>query len=310
MHQAVLCFNGIQTQVITEGRWVEEGLSSSSSGKKDLVLVIPGNPGISGFYKKFIKYVKLQLPTEVPVWVVGYAGHVQPPKHLAFSSNETSQDNLYNLNGQLRHQIEFIKEYVPKDAKLHIICHSIGSWFTLKHLEDEEFAKRVVKCYLLFPTIEYMAETPSGTFLNTFLPIFSPVLLLLAWIFSFFSKSIQRILILTFGIFFGITSESVDPVLHLLNPLVLNRVIKLAREELKTVREINHKVIEKYSDKLFVYYGASDGWTPITYYERFKNKFPTVDAELCTRGFRHAFVLTNSKDVGIMIGSMISKTIE
>ncbi|KAF7995938.1 hypothetical protein HCN44_007045 [Aphidius gifuensis] len=308
MHQAMLCCNGVQTQIITEGRWVEEGLASS--GKKDLVLVIPGNPGVPGFYKKFIKYVKLQLPTEVPVWVVGHAGHVQPPKHLAFSSSESSHNNLFNLNGQLRHKIEFIKEYVPKDAKLHIVCHSIGSWFALKLLEDEELAKQVVKCYLLFPTIEYLAETPSGTFLNTFLPILSPFLVLFAWIFSFFSKFIQRILILIFGLFFGVTSESVDPVLHLLNPLVLNRVFKLAIEELKTVREINHNVIEKYPKKLFLYYGASDGWTPITYYERFKNKFPSVDVELCSRGFRHAFVLTDAKGVGLMIGNMINKTIE
>lgn len=103
MHQAMLCCNGVQTQVITEGRWVEEGLASS--GKKDLVLVIPGNPGVPGFYKKFIKYLKLQLPTEVPVWVVGHAGHVQPPKHLAFSSSESSHNNLFSLNGQLRHMV-------------------------------------------------------------------------------------------------------------------------------------------------------------------------------------------------------------
>lgn len=117
-------------------------------------------------------------------------------------------------------------------------------------------------------------------------------------------------MILIFGLFFGVTSESVDAVLHLLNPLVLRRVFKLAIEELETVREINHNVIEKYPEKLFLYYGASDGWTPIIYFERFKSKFPSVDVELCSRGFKHAFVLKDAKEVGLMIGNMINKTIE
>lgn len=63
-------------------------------------------------------------------------------------------------------QIAFIEQYIPKDAKLHLVGHSIGCWMILQLLKNEDFAKRVVKCYLLFPTIERMAETPNGRFLT------------------------------------------------------------------------------------------------------------------------------------------------
>lgn len=65
-------------------------------------------------------------------------------------------------------QAEFIKQYVPEDAKLHLVGHSIGSWLIMNLMRDEEIAKRVEKCYLLFPTVEYMKETPNGKFLNKF----------------------------------------------------------------------------------------------------------------------------------------------
>lgn len=135
------------------------------------------------------------------------------------------------------------------------------------------------------------------------------MLIFLTWVLSFLPQFIQAVLIQIFGGFFGITHETIGPVLQLLNPSVLNRVFKLAIEELKTVREMDHEIIEKNSKKIFLYYGANDNWTPITYYQRFKIKHPTVQAELCKRGFRHAFVLSNAKEVGIMIGDMINKSI-
>lgn len=64
-------------------------------------------------------------------------------------------------------QIEFIKRYIPEDARLHLIGHSIGSWIILNILKDESITKRVTKCYLLFPTIEHMATTKNGWFFTT-----------------------------------------------------------------------------------------------------------------------------------------------
>lgn len=108
MQQAMIRCNGVQTQVLTEHRWVEEGLDPN--GGKDLVLVIPGNPGIPSFYEDFVKAIKSKLPSETPVWVVGHAGHVQPPGDLWYSPDDRKAANKYSLDGQLRHKVTKFKK--------------------------------------------------------------------------------------------------------------------------------------------------------------------------------------------------------
>lgn len=300
--------NGVQTQVITEGRWIEEGLSTT--GTKHVVIVIPGNPGVPGFYARFIKILNTKLPPEMPIWIVGHAGHVQPPNNLAFAlPSHKSWDQYYGLRAQLEHKKEFIKKYVPEDAKLHIVGHSIGSWFALNLLRDEEIAKKVVKCYMLFPTIEYMAETKNGRFFTNVVARLASLLIFLAWIFSFFPLFLQDLLIRAFGLFYGISSRSTKAVTQFLNPYVVKRVILLAKEEMKYVRERDDQIISTHLDKFWFYYGASDGWAPVKYYENIKEKHPNLEAQVCKRGFYHSFVLQHDEEMGKILGDLINENL-
>jgi predicted alpha/beta hydrolase family esterase len=65
------------------------------------------------------------------------------------------------LEGQIRHKLTFIRDYLPKDVKLILIGHSIGCYMILKLLDDLE-SHQVLRCFMLFPTIERMAESPKG----------------------------------------------------------------------------------------------------------------------------------------------------
>lgn len=81
------------------------------------------------------------------------------------------QPELFTLEGQVNHKIAFIETYVPADVNLHFIGHSIGSKISV------ELVKRYRKThnaagYLLFPTLERMAETPSG---RKLWPMFGPL---------------------------------------------------------------------------------------------------------------------------------------
>lgn len=107
----MLNWNGVPTQVITEGRWVEEGFSNY--GKREVVIIIPGNPGLAEFYKGFIKTVKSKLPTEVPVWIISHAGHVQPPNNLAITMPSNSNwTEHYSLMTQVQHKVFFFIYYI------------------------------------------------------------------------------------------------------------------------------------------------------------------------------------------------------
>lgn len=61
----------------------------------------------------------------------------------------------------MNHKIEFIEKFVPDDVKLHLIGHSIGSKICLELVKQFK-TKHNAAAYLLFPTLERMAETPSG----------------------------------------------------------------------------------------------------------------------------------------------------
>lgn len=93
------------------------------------------------------------------------------------------------------------------------------------------------------------------------------------------------------------------------HPEPLKRLELMVDQELKYVRERDDAVIAQHKDKLFMYYGANDGWCPLDYYEDLKAKHPDIDAYLCDQGFDHTFVLKHAVGVGNMIGDLISKSI-
>lgn len=206
----------------------------------------------------------------------------------------------------------------------------------LNLLKNHDINGRIRRCYLLFPTVEYMAKSRNGMFFcncvsflhiyhccNTFFKCMNDykyflsftqvsriasVLVFLSWIFTaIFPLSLQSLLIRTFGLFYGIPVRCVKAVQEMLNPKVLRRVISLAKEEMKYVKEADHETISKYTDKLWFYYGANDGWTPVKYYTNMISKHPDLNAQLCQRGFQHSFVLKNDVDMGHIIGDLINE---
>lgn len=361
--------NQVQTEVISEGRWIEEEPLPHST--KKIVLVITGNPGIPGFYQDFIKAINSKLSFDAPVWVVGHAGHVQPPENLdiAMPSNKKWRDH-YGLTAQVQHkvlqiynytflllyfslisivlltlmiQVEFIKTYVPEDAELYLIGHSIGAWVVLNLMKNQDINKRVKKSYLLFPTIEHMAETPNGRIFRNFVSIcisshyyniynlhdiinimvyfvqlkllsshfqvsrIAPLLIFLSWFFTtMFPTFLQMFMISVFNFFYGIPGKYNKVIRGMLDPRVLYRIINLGREELKVVKEADHDTISKHSDKLWFYYGTIDGWVPVKYYKNMISKHLNLNAQLCQRGFYHSFVLQHDVGMGHIVGDLIN----
>lgn len=63
-----------------------------------------GNPGVSGFYKKFAK--TLYGNTEIPVWCVGHAGHNFPDNVVMEFPKFEKHKSLYGLRGQIDHKVK------------------------------------------------------------------------------------------------------------------------------------------------------------------------------------------------------------
>lgn len=145
-----------------------------------------------------------ELGEEYAIWGVGHAGHDIPPGYVppsvkgshsisptddfvtvSFDAILADHPELYTLEGQVIHKECFINQYVPKDVKLYLIGHSIGAKICTELLARfsassaaTETQRRQASAYLLFPTLERMADTPNGRRLWPILgPLRRPVVL-------------------------------------------------------------------------------------------------------------------------------------
>lgn len=120
---------------------------------------------------------------------------------------------------------------------------------------------------------------------------------------------LQYFLITIFSPIHGVPTKYNKAVQLLLNPCSLRNVVKLADEEMQTVKERDDAVLSQYADKLWFYYGNCDGWTPVKYYRNMKATHPNINAELCKHGYFHSFVLKFEKEMGFIVGDLIKGNI-
>ncbi|KXJ69269.1 hypothetical protein RP20_CCG028031 [Aedes albopictus] len=305
MQESYPVIGKVPTHILTWGKWIEESLGDH----KEVVLCITGNPGLPGFYTQFLSTVHECLNKEMPVWVIGHAGHDEardsPYKKPVPPIDKN--EHLYNLQGQLQHKIDFIRKYVPADVKIHLIGHSIGCYLALELLKIPDISERIQHCYFLFPTIERMADARNGFILTK---IINPIYFVVQWFYRCFAMLptvIKVWVIYCYFVLTGTPKSYLGTALKYTNPAVIDKVWFMALDEMKNVRNLDVDIIEQNKHRLKFYYGTTDGWVPVKYYKELKQKVPDADAELCTRKMEHAFVLRSAAQMGFMVGEWILK---
>ncbi len=181
------------------------------------------------------------------------------------------------------HKMHFINQYVPKNVKLHLIGHSIGSKICIELLTrfTESGDHRQAYAYLLFPTLERMAQTPNGQRMWPILgPLRKPLVLAVSLIYrlpeSWLTALIRWFLgrhapyyenyhalvskiINSIGAKIGrqaaingsssASAGMINTTLRLLHPQALERSLFMAHDELKVVGPLNVEHIRQHSDK-------------------------------------------------------------
>lgn len=171
-------------------------------------------------------------------------------------------------------------------------------------LDRPNIAKTVNKSYLLFPTVEYMAQTPNGKILTNYVKYVVWLLVFLSRMFTFLPTIVQNALINIYIYITGIPKYHLDNIKQVVKPGVLKRVFFLAYEEMDQVLQRNDRSIRDNLNKIKMFYGEHDGWTPISYYEKIKKDFPGIDVKLSH--LNHAFVLNASSAVGDIVCDWIT----
>lgn len=199
-------------------------------------------------------------------------------------------ERKYGLEAQIAHKLQFIEENIPSDVQLILIGHSIGCYMILNML-DSLPKERVVRCFMLMPTIERMAASPNGLTVTPVLQYFRWLIVLCALFLLLIPESIRSKLVSWY--YQGSDHpECVDrSIVNTLTPWTANYSTYLGKQEMNKVTGLQKHLVKKHSDKLSLYYGTKDDWAPVQYYHDFKSEFPDVDARLCNMNLKHAFVM-------------------
>ncbi|XP_014356539.2 lipid droplet-associated hydrolase [Papilio machaon] len=284
--------NSIRTNLITQG-------DPFNCDGKDVIICITGNPGFIEFYTEFSE--ELYRSTDLPVCIIGHAGHELLPNE---QSKLEGREDIFNLNGQLKHKLDLIKNHIDKNSRLHFIGHSIGSWFLIELLDNnDDLYKRTASVNLLFPTIQKMAQSEKGKFLNgfvrkihSFLFLFSFLLYLPQLFLSFIVNMYLKIN--------GLSPINKNRILNILNPKILEKVLFLAYDEMDTVTELNKKGFEKVKHITNIIYTKSDGWAPYEYMKDLMVYQP--DLQIKEVNADHSFVLKSSESIASLAADFIN----
>jgi hypothetical protein len=190
-----------------------------------------------------------------PIISTGHAGHDAPKAtlNLAIPPLKSNHD-LFNLQGQVNHKIDFISKFVPQGVKIHLVSHSIGAKISLELLKVYSISCKVHQCYLLFPTIERMVISSNGFWFRLFSRFFF-LLHLFFFAFSFLPLVVRTLLLYVFCYLSGHPKYFLGTMIKLSAPEVLEKVWFMAKDEMEKVCECDDEIIGRNLHRLKFYYG-------------------------------------------------------
>jgi len=306
MEEGYVEINEVSTRIVTIGGWIDQPLQIDQ-----LILVIPGNPGLIGYYETFMAALHDSLQGKAVVWGIGHGGHEQPSGVDLPCINKYPE--LFTLDGQIKHKISFIDKYVASGVKLHLIGHSIGGKISAE-LVKHYSSNYNINAYLLFPTLERMAQTPKGRKLGPFLGPLRKMVVFVASVInrlpeSWITSVLQMFLSVNRNLAVSEGSATGDVILRttrkLLHPQALERCMFMAHDELQVVGELNAGELRKFSDRLTLYFGTKDHWCPLDYCRNFQEQVPEARAIVCALELEHAFVLKSSQQMASIVSEWL-----
>lgn len=278
---------GKPTEVLCVGQSLQEA-------PENLVLFIPGNPGVASYYTSTMQSLYARLGGSHAVWTVSHAGHC-----LTLPSLWPGRQHVYNLEEQVEHKLAFLEDHIPRGTKITLVGHSIGCHIILrllKHFQNNtDFT--ITRSFLLFPTIERMKASPNGVRLWPVLQYLRWFVALLVWAVGLLPGKLKDTILL-WHLGEDVAPCCIGATRELLHARVVQNMLWMAYNELLQVVEPDLDTIERHKDKILLYYGASDGWCPQSYWEDMRARVKGVEALLCEEGYQHAFVLKHSRQMG------------
>jgi len=294
----VECYGG-KSCVVTLGKGVDNSLEHLENS--EIIVIIPGNPGLGSMYKDFMSslYMSLSNPA-LSIWALSYLGHdSEAPPTLP-------TDKTYILEDQILHKLALLDKLIPANAKLTLIGHSIGCK-VITEVFKRNTTHTIEEIFFLFPTIENMMKTTRGVQTWSLVTTWRPVAVGLVFLLNLLPRSFLTLLT---RLRYASASESfIAAAVKFLNPNFLNNVLVMARDELETVLEVDMVTMKAMASKLYLYHGEDDGWSPLEFRDNLLRDVPELEdhARVDSQDIPHAFVEFHGEQVGQIVGDWIKE---
>jgi len=195
-------------------------------------------------------------------------------------------------------------------VKVYLIGHSSTAKYCLELLKLlPKFCEQVLKFYLLMPSIERVPDSIMGritSMINSFSFLFRLILKLFNQLPMNWKIPLMKCLMKIYVRTDAGVEEYFMPCLKLANPQVFDRVLFLAHTSFNKMKDLDEDIIKSNIHRLKLYYAVNDEFVNSECYHKIIERIPGIDAELCSRGFQHGFVLDSSPEVGKMVGEWIN----
>lgn len=288
------------TRVVTLGpRGVGE--KDEFRPQDELFIIIPGNPGLAGFYQEFMISLKTSLDdASLSVWSVSHVGHdTADPPHLP-------RLQTFSLEDQILHKLHFLESNVPRSTRVTLLGHSVGCKVIMEIIKRNT-THNIIGSYFMFPMVEGMALTERGREVEASTSYLrQPLVFLLAAITVLLPRKILELLICL--LVRGVPPSVQQTIRDLANPNCVNNCLVMAAHELATIKELDVATIRKMRGKLRVYFAQKDGWCPDEFREHLEKAVGIEeDTVVDNNNIKHAFVLRSGDEMGRIIAQWTTK---
>ena len=156
---------------------------------------------------------------------------------------------------------------------------------------------RVIKVFLLFPTIEKMALTPNGQSVMKYLwsSLRNPFTGLIWLSTRLIPESVKKCVL---SMHFNSTPrEHLEPIMQgvmNIDEKSIYNILRMAGQEMRVVVDPPLDVIDDNINKIVFYYGVGDKWNVEDCYRNMAARYSGKEVNLCQRNIPHAFVECSS----------------
>lgn len=278
-------------------------------GNQDVVLIVPGNPGVVEFYEVFARGLFQALGRSADVVVVSHGNHVRRADPLARAALRARgapwRYRHLHLQEQVQHKVAVVRDMQARrpDARLFLVGHSIGAHLVLqimRHVPEAQLGLAV----LLYPTIMHIGSTPNGRRLAPVFRYLRPVAAGAAHALSWLPAPLQERLASRHA---SSCPSSVAGVRELLDFGLVSNALWMAKHEMEELLEADDEVLAGAGDRVVGYFSLTDAWVPLSHHHHLARKHPRAAWHLCAHGTAHAFTLRSADIMALQVGAWVAQ---